>query len=107
ENNFQNSLSLLAAMKNAGVKKIVFSSTAAVYGNPQRSPIHEEDPRNPINPYGRSKMMTEMAIEDYSRAYGFGFAILRYFNVAGAWPDGSIGEDHHPESHLIPKILAS
>ena len=105
ENNFSNALHLLQAMRAAGVKKIVFSSTAAVYGNPNKTPIEEDQLRAPINPYGRSKMMTEMAIEDFSRAHGLGYAILRYFNVAGAAPDGTLGEDHQPESHLIPRIL--
>ena len=106
-NNFSNALKLLEAMRAAQVKKIVFSSTAAVYGNPERVPIEETALRQPINPYGRSKMMTEMAIEDASRAYGLGYAILRYFNVAGASPDGTIGEAHEPESHLIPRLLAA
>lgn len=105
QNNFSNSLNLLHAMKLTGVKKIVFSSTAAVYGNPERTPIQEDQRRNPINPYGRSKMMTEMAMEDFCKAYGMGYVILRYFNVAGASPDATIGEDHKPESHLIPRIL--
>lgn len=105
QNNFSNSLNLLHSMNRAGVKKLIFSSTAAVYGNPERTPIEENQKRNPINPYGRSKMMTEMAIEDFCKAYGMGFTILRYFNVAGASPDASIGEDHRPESHLIPRIL--
>ncbi len=104
-NNFSNTLKLLHTMVIAGVKKVVFSSTAAVYGNPERTPIEEDQRRNPINPYGRSKMMTEMAIEDFCHAYGIGYTILRYFNVAGASPDASIGEDHKPESHLIPRIL--
>lgn len=104
-NNFVNALSLLESMKEAGVRRIVFSSTAAVYGNPERTPIEESQARAPINPYGRSKMMTEMAIEDFSGAHGLGYAILRYFNVAGASADGSIGEAHEPESHLIPRIL--
>ena len=104
-NNFSNSLKLLNAMNVVGIKKFVFSSTAAVYGNPERTPIEENQRRNPINPYGRSKMMTEMAIEDFCHAYGLGYTILRYFNVAGASPDASIGEDHQPESHLIPRIL--
>lgn len=106
-NNFSNALRLLEAMKLADVKKIVFSSTAAVYGEPKRIPIEESAERAPINPYGRSKMMTEMAIEDFSRAHGLGYAILRYFNVAGAHPSGELGEDHFPESHLLPRILAS
>ncbi len=106
-NNFSHSLCLLEAMSITGVNKIVFSSTAAVYGNPERIPIEESDARNPINPYGRSKMMMEMALEDACKAYGIGYTILRYFNVAGASPDASIGEDHQPESHLIPKILTA
>lgn len=105
QNNLVNSLTLLSAMKTAGTKKNVFSSTAAVYGNPNKTPIEEDQLRAPINPYGRSKMMTEMVIEDYCKAYGLGYAILRYFNVAGASPDGKFGEDHQPETHLIPKIL--
>jgi UDP-glucose 4-epimerase len=105
QNNFSHSLNLLHCMQESGVKKLVFSSTAAVYGNPAKTPIEETQIRNPINPYGRSKMMTEMAIEDFSRAHGLGFIILRYFNVAGAHPDGLIGEDHRPESHLLPRIL--
>ena len=104
-NNFSNAIELLDAMNECGVKKLVFSSTAAVYGNPMRTPIEESDLRAPINPYGRSKMMTEMAIEDHGLAHGLGFAILRYFNVVGASPDTSIGEDHRPESHLLPRLL--
>jgi UDP-glucose 4-epimerase len=104
-NNFSNSLNLLHAILKLGIKKFVFSSTAAVYGNPERTPIEEEQKRHPINPYGRSKMMTEMAIEDLCVAHGLGYTILRYFNVAGASPDATIGEDHRPESHLIPRIL--
>ena len=107
QNNFSNSLCLLNAMKQASVQKIVFSSTASVYGDPTQNPVDELQARAPINPYGRSKMMTEMAIEDFSRAHGLGYAILRYFNVAGASPDAKIGEDHQPESHLIPRILAA
>lgn len=105
QNNFANSLKLLDAMMKLGIKKFVFSSTAAVYGNPDRVPIMENQRRQPINPYGRSKMMMEMAIEDACYAHGLGFTILRYFNVAGASPDATIGEDHRPESHLIPRIL--
>ncbi len=106
-NNLSSSLNLIQAMRDAGVKKLVFSSTAAVYGVPNVFPIPEEHPRAPINPYGRSKMMTEMAIEDCSIAYDISFTVLRYFNVAGASPDGLIGEDHRPETHLIPRILAA
>lgn len=107
QNNFANSLYLLEALNICGIKKFVFSSTAAVYGNPESTPIFETAVRNPINPYGRSKMMMEMALEDASKAYGLGYTILRYFNVAGASPDATIGEDHRPESHLIPKILTA
>jgi UDP-glucose 4-epimerase len=106
-NNTVNVLFLLDAMNAAGVRKLVFSSTAAVYGNPLRTPIDEDHPRNPINLYGRSKFMTELAIGDYSAAYGLGYAVLRYFNVAGAAPDGTLGEAHEPESHLIPRILSA
>lgn len=105
ENNFSRTLMLLKAAMDSGIKKVVFSSTAAVYGNPEKTPIEEYQLRNPINPYGRSKMMVEMALEDFCHAQGLGYIILRYFNVAGAHPDSSIGEDHHPETHLIPRIL--
>lgn len=105
ENNVACTVSLLNAMALEKVKKIVFSSTAAVYGNPARTPIEEADLCNPINPYGRSKLISEMIIQDFCVAHDMGYAILRYFNVAGAWPDGHMGEDHHPETHLIPKIL--
>ncbi len=107
QNNFANSLFLLEALQICGIKKFVFSSTAAVYGDPERTPIQESDLRNPINPYGRSKMMMEMVLEDACKAYGIGYTILRYFNVAGASPDAKIGEDHTPESHLIPRILTA
>ncbi|MFL5814987.1 MAG: UDP-glucose 4-epimerase GalE [Bdellovibrionia bacterium] len=105
KNNFSGALEMMEAMREAGVKRLVFSSTAAVYGNPKKTPITEDQDLAPINPYGRSKMMVELAIEDYAGAYGLGYAILRYFNVAGADPDGLIGESHEPESHLIPRIL--
>lgn len=104
-NNVSGALSLMEAMKEAHVHRLVFSSTAAVYGDPASTPITENQLRAPINPYGRSKMMVELAIEDFAHAYGLGFAILRYFNVAGADPDALIGEQHEPESHLIPRIL--
>jgi UDP-glucose 4-epimerase len=105
KNNFSGALEMMEAMREADVNRLVFSSTAAVYGNPKETPISEEQDLAPINPYGKSKMMVELAIEDYARAYGLGYAILRYFNVAGADPDGLIGESHEPESHLIPRIL--
>jgi UDP-glucose 4-epimerase len=104
-NNFTGALELMEPMRAAGVRKLVFSSTAAVYGNPVSVPITEDQARAPINPYGRSKLMVEQAIEDFCSAYGLGYAILRYFNVAGAHPDGLLGEAHEPESHLIPRIL--
>lgn len=105
QNNVACTIQLLNSMVEAGVRKIVFSSTAAVYGNPARTPILETENCSPINPYGRSKWMSEMIIRDFSHAHELSFAILRYFNVAGAWPDGHMGEDHEPESHLIPRIL--
>ena len=106
-NNFVNALSLLRVMRQCEVKKIVFSSTAAVYGDPESGPILETHPLRPMSPYGRSKMMVELALEDFCRAYGIGSVALRYFNVAGASSDSLIGEAHEPESHLIPRILAS
>ena len=104
-NNVAGTLNLLAAMKNHGVNKIVFSSTCATYGEPQYTPIDEKHPQNPINPYGRTKLMIEQAFADYARAYGLKYAALRYFNAAGAAADGSIGESHNPETHLIPLVL--
>ncbi|HBV63443.1 MAG TPA: UDP-glucose 4-epimerase GalE [Rhodopirellula sp.] len=104
-NNVIAALELLDAMKEADVRKIVFSSTTATYGEPDTMPISEETPQQPINPYGFTKLVIEHALADYATAYGFGYAALRYFNAAGAHPDGSIGEDHDPESHLIPVVL--
>ncbi|MGI9445456.1 MAG: UDP-glucose 4-epimerase GalE [Rubripirellula sp.] len=104
-NNVIAALELLDAMKEAEVRKIVFSSTTATYGEPDTMPISEETPQQPINPYGFTKLVIEHALADYATAYGFGYAALRYFNAAGAHPDGSIGEDHDPESHLIPVVL--
>src|SRR5262249_9361709 len=80
-------------------------STCATYGTPERVPITEEEPQKPINPYGRTKLMIEQALADYAAAYGIGYAALRYFNAAGAAADGSIGEDHKPQTHLIPLVL--
>jgi UDP-glucose 4-epimerase len=105
ENNTTGTLHLLEAMKKENCRQIVFSSTAAVYGTPRCIPIPEIEVCRPINPYGRSKWMSEMMIQDYCQLHGFSAAILRYFNVAGAWPTGEIGEDHQPETHLIPRIL--
>ena len=104
-NNVEGGLSLLNAALEAGVKKIIFSSTCAVYGVPARVPIEEDTPRQPVNPYGVSKLFFEQALEAYDRAYGFRFASLRYFNAAGADESGEIGELHEPETHLIPLAL--
>lgn len=104
-NNVSNTLNLLSAMERAKVKKIVFSSTAAVYGIPETVPISETSAINPENPYGRSKWMVEQVLSDCESAWGLSSARLRYFNAAGAHPLGGIGEAHHPESHLIPIIL--
>lgn len=104
-NNVANTLILLEAMQACQVQKLVFSSTCATYGTPFEIPITEATPQQPINPYGRTKLMIEWAIADAAHAYGLGYAALRYFNAAGAHPDGDIGEDHSPESHLIPLIL--
>ncbi|OHD53817.1 MAG: UDP-glucose 4-epimerase GalE [Spirochaetes bacterium GWF1_51_8] len=104
-NNVANTLVLLDAMMNAGVDKFIFSSTAAVYGVPQRTPIEEDDPKNPINPYGRTKYMVEQILGDYGTAYGLKSIAFRYFNAAGADPDTEIGEAHIPETHLIPLVL--
>ncbi len=105
QNNVVATLSLLEAMRNCNVKKIVFSSTCATYGIPEIVPIDENEKQQPVNPYGFTKLACEHALEDYAVAYGFGYAALRYFNAAGASPDGDIGEDHDPESHLIPIVL--
>jgi len=96
-------LNVLDAMRDAGVPAIVFSSTAAVYGNPAQIPIAEDAPLEPINPYGASKLAAERAVASYADAYGLAYAALRYFNVAGA--SGEVGEDHRPETHLIPSAL--
>lgn len=105
DNNVLGTFALLEAMRAAGVDKLVFSSTCAVYGEPAVSPITEATPKAPINPYGRAKLACEGMIEDYARAYGWGAAILRYFNAAGADPDGEIGERRAVETHLIPRAL--
>ncbi len=104
-NNVLGSLSLLDAMRASDVRRIVFSSTTATYGEPEKMPIREDFPQKPINPYGFSKLVVEHALADYAAAYGLGYAALRYFNAAGASPDGDLGEDHEPESHLIPIVL--
>jgi UDP-glucose 4-epimerase len=104
-NNLVGTFHLLEAMRGAAVQKLVFSSTTATYGTPEKMPIAEATPQLPINPYGFSKLAVERMLDDYSHAYGLSFAALRYFNAAGAAADGSIGEDHLPESHLIPIVL--
>jgi UDP-arabinose 4-epimerase len=104
-NNVVNSLTLLEAMRETGVRHIVFSSTCATYGIPETVPIHEGSPQRPVNPYGESKLMVERLLHWYGVAHGFGHAALRYFNAAGADPEGEIGEDHEPETHLIPLVL--
>ena len=105
DNNTGGMITLLEAMRDHNIKYIVFSSTAATYGVPEHIPIKETDPQNPINPYGLSKLMMEKMMHWADKAYGIKFVALRYFNVAGAAPDGTIGEDHGPETHLVPIIL--
>jgi UDP-glucose 4-epimerase len=105
QNNVAGTLILLDAMRRYGVDKFVFSSTAAIFGVPQYVPIDESHPQEPINPYGMSKLMTERILKDYDEAYGLRFVALRYFNAAGAAPDGQLGERHNPETHLIPLAL--
>jgi UDP-glucose-4-epimerase GalE len=105
QNNLVNTLGLLDMCRRNGVNRFVFSSTCATYGIPEKVPMTEDTPQQPINPYGHSKLAVERALADYAAAYGLGYAALRYFNAAGAAADGSIGEDHHPETHLIPLVL--
>jgi len=104
-NNFLNSLTLLEACRTNGIRRFVFSSTCATYGNPTKVPIDESEKQLPINPYGNTKLAFERALADYAAAYPFGYCALRYFNAAGASPDGTIGEDHNPETHLIPLVF--
>ena len=104
-NNVVNTLKLLRAMRKTGVQRIVFSSSCSVYGAPKSTPITEDFALSPINPYGRTKATVEGILEDYGHAYGLRYASLRYFNAAGAMPDGSLGEDHKPETHLIPLVI--
>lgn len=106
-NNVAGTMNLLNAMMDEGVKRLVFSSTAAVYGEPDKVPITEDLPKNPTNVYGRTKLIMENVMSDYSRSYGLKYAALRYFNACGADDPGDIGEDHNPESHLIPLVLAA
>ncbi|MBF0375821.1 MAG: UDP-glucose 4-epimerase GalE [Alphaproteobacteria bacterium] len=105
DTNVAGTLALLNAMRTTGLDRLVFSSTAAVYGEPRELPIPESHPLAPVNPYGRTKLAVEWMLRDFARAYGLGWVALRYFNAAGADPDGEIGEAHHPETHLIPLAL--
>ena len=105
QNNVVATFSLLESMRQTGVSRIVFSSTCATYGQPDSIPISEAESQSPVNPYGFTKLVIEKMLGDYAKAYGFGYAALRYFNASGASPDGDIGEDHDPESHLIPIVL--
>jgi len=105
-NNVGGTLSLLNAMRAAGVKRMLFSSTCATYGMSRQVPMSEDTPQDPFSPYARSKLAVEWMIRDFSHAYGIGFTLLRYFNAAGAEPDGAFGEYHTPETHLIPLVLS-
>jgi UDP-glucose 4-epimerase len=105
QNNLMNSLMLLERVRRLGIQRFVFSSTCATYGTPTKVPITEDEPQKPINPYGNSKFCFEKMLEDYAPAYKIGFTALRYFNASGATPDGTLGEDHTPETHLIPLVL--
>jgi UDP-glucose-4-epimerase GalE len=105
QNNVVNTLGLLDAMRSAGVRDIVFSSTCATFGDPLRLPIDESHPQNPVNPYGESKLIVERILRWYGGAYGVRWVVLRYFNAAGADADGEIGEAHDPEPHVIPLIM--
>jgi UDP-arabinose 4-epimerase len=107
QNNVGCALSLLDSMLEHGVARIVFSSSCATYGRPQSIPITEEHPQQPVNPYGESKLMVEKILYWYARAFGLRYTILRYFNAAGADPDGELGEMHQPEPHLIPRVIAA
>ena len=104
-NNVVGTLTLVEAMRDAGVENIVFSSSCATYGTPDHSPIREDAPTRPISPYGRGKLMAEQILSDIGHAHGLRSVVLRYFNATGADPDGEIGERHDPETHLIPRAL--
>ncbi|GHT50813.1 UDP-glucose 4-epimerase GalE [Spirochaetia bacterium] len=105
KNNVAATINLLSAMRANGVKNFIFSSSCATYGEPQYTPIDEKHPQHPVNPYGETKYMVERILDSYSKAYDFNYVALRYFNAAGAHPDGSIGESHRIETHLIPLVL--
>ncbi len=107
QNNVAGTISLLEVMRNSGCWKIIFSSTCATYGVPDRLPLDENSRQEPINPYGKGKLMIEEILDDYDRAYGMRHISLRYFNAAGADPDGHIGENHEPETHLIPLTIGA
>jgi len=107
QNNVSGTANLLDSMVAHGVKSFIFSSTAAIYGMPQYTPIDEQHPKAPINPYGNTKLMVETMLADYDAAFGLRSVALRYFNAAGADPEGKIGENHDPETHLIPNVLKS
>ncbi|MEI6825832.1 MAG: UDP-glucose 4-epimerase GalE [Desulfuromonadales bacterium] len=104
-NNLRNTLNLLDCLVRCNIKHIIFSSTCATYGNPLVVPIDEKHPQNPINPYGQTKLMVEKILQDYDHAYSLKYICLRYFNAAGADPAGEVGENHDPETHLIPLVL--
>lgn len=104
-NNISATFSMLEAMRATNHDRVVFSSTCAVYGVPQRLPLTEDHPKNPTTPYGRTKLAIEWMLEDYHNAYGLRWAGLRYFNAAGCEPDDGLGEDHEPETHLIPNVV--
>lgn len=106
-NNAVNTLNLLETMRAHGVRKIVFSSTCATYGNPLQIPISEEHPQNPVNPYGESKRMVERLLYWFGESHGLQWVALRYFNAAGADPDGQLGENHEPETHLVPLAISA
>jgi len=106
-NNVVSTLNLLEAMRHEGVRKIVFSSTCATYGHPRQVPIAEDHPQQPVNPYGESKLMVEKILKWYGEAHGIASVALRYFNAAGTDPEGELGEDHAPETHLIPLALSA
>ena len=104
-NNVADTLTLLEALRDHGLDQFIFSSTCSTYGIPERTPIAEDHPQRPINPYGASKLMIERMLADFGHAHGLRSIALRYFNAAGADPDGETGEDHDPETHLIPLAL--
>jgi UDP-glucose-4-epimerase GalE len=104
-NNLSNSLNLMERVRRHDIKRFVFSSTCATYGDPERTPLTEDHPQRPVNPYGATKLAFERMLQDYAAAYGIGAVALRYFNASGAALDGSLGEDHTPETHLIPLVL--